>query len=66
MSKKTTKFDETEVETVIGETITPETETSQAVAESTEGLVQMHKDGEQLHVHPTTVEAHKQAGWKHA
>jgi membrane protein involved in colicin uptake len=36
------------------------------VAESTEGLVKMHKDGEILHVHPTTVESHKSAGWKHA
>ncbi|WP_020472372.1 hypothetical protein [Zavarzinella formosa] len=33
---------------------------------STEGLVKMSKDGEHLHVHPTTVEAHKTAGWKHA
>jgi hypothetical protein len=33
-------------------------------AESTEGLVKMHKDGTHLHVHPTTVKAHESAGWK--
>jgi hypothetical protein len=27
-------------------------------------LVLMEKDGEQLRVHPTTVEAHKAVGWK--
>ena len=35
-------------------------------AESTEGLVKMHKDGEHLYVHPLTVDAHKAAGWSHA
>lgn len=35
-------------------------------AASNEGLVKMHKDGTDLHVHPTTVEAHKAAGWNHA
>lgn len=39
---------------------------AKAAAEATEGLVKMHKDGEHLHVHPTTVDAHKSAGWKHA
>ena len=29
----------------------------------TEGLVNMHKDGIYLHVHPTTVKAHEEAGW---
>jgi hypothetical protein len=33
-------------------------------AKSTEGLVKMHKDGTHLHVHPSTVDAHKSAGWK--
>lgn len=29
-----------------------------------EGLIKMHKDGEELHVHPTTVKEHKTVGWK--
>ncbi len=33
-------------------------------AESIKGLVKMHKHGEHLHVHPTTVDAHTAAGWK--
>lgn len=28
------------------------------------GLILMEKNGEQLEVHPTTVESHKLAGWK--
>jgi hypothetical protein len=35
-----------------------------AKKDPTEGLVKMHKDGETLHIHPTTVEAHKGSGWK--
>lgn len=27
-------------------------------------LVEVHKDGERLHVHPTTVAAHAAAGWR--
>ncbi|QEL18723.1 hypothetical protein [Limnoglobus roseus] len=58
MSKKTTKADEAETEAQVTE--------AAAAEESTEGLVKMHKNGEHLHVHPTTVEAHKAAGWQHA
>lgn len=36
---------------------------AKAEEESTVGLVKMHKHGEYLHVHPTTVEAHKEKGW---
>jgi hypothetical protein len=36
------------------------------IAEANEGLVKMHKDGQISHVHPTTVQAHIHAGWKHA
>jgi len=29
-----------------------------------DGLVAMQKDGEELRVHPTCVQSHKNAGWK--
>lgn len=29
-------------------------------------LVEVFKDGESIHVHPTTLVAHKQAGWREA
>ena len=29
-----------------------------------DGLVAMVKDGEELRIHPTCVQAHKEAGWK--
>lgn len=51
MSKKTTKAEDAEVDTI-------------AAAEPTEGLVRMRKGGEHLHVHPTTVAAHQDAGWE--
>lgn len=45
-------------------TDTQDTALAAEEAASTEGLVEMTKDGERLHVHPTTVEAHQAAGWK--
>jgi membrane protein involved in colicin uptake len=33
-------------------------------ADPTEGLVKMHKNGETLYVHPTTVASHETVGWK--
>lgn len=32
--------------------------------ESTDGLVKVKKGDDVLHVHPTTVKAHAEAGWK--
>ncbi|TGU44640.1 hypothetical protein EN788_22250 [Mesorhizobium sp. M2D.F.Ca.ET.145.01.1.1] len=32
-------------------------------ASTNDGLVAMTKNGDVLHVHPSTVEAHKRAGW---
>ena len=29
-----------------------------------DGLVAMVKDGEELRIHPTCVQAHKESGWK--
>lgn len=40
-----------------------EEETAEEVA-STEGLIKMKKQGEHLHVHPSTIKAHKDAGWE--
>jgi hypothetical protein len=37
---------------------------AEPVEESTEGFVKMHKHGEYLHVHPSTVRSHEQVGWK--
>jgi hypothetical protein len=36
---------------------------AKAKAEPTEGMIEMRKESERVHVHPTTVEAHKAAGW---
>lgn len=58
MSKKTTKAEESEIIDVAEAAVAP------LETVPTEGLVKMHKDGEDLHVHPTTVEAHQDAGWK--
>lgn len=41
-----------------------ETDKAVEAAEDTAGLVTMTKDGEMLHVHPSTVHAHKLVGWR--
>ena len=67
MAKKTDKTTGIEIETDEQAAVeaTPEsTEAPPAESDETEGLVNMHKDGTTLHVHPTTVKAHEQAGWK--
>jgi hypothetical protein len=62
MPKKDRSLDEgEEVETT--EEAMPETAAVEPVA-STEGLVKVQKGDEVLHIHPTTVKAHKEAGWK--
>jgi hypothetical protein len=62
MPKKDRAQDEAEeVETT--EEAMPETAAAEPVA-SIEGLVKVQKGEEVLHVHPTAVKAHKEAGWK--
>ena len=48
--------DETEIEA-------PEAESTETEIED-DGLVAVHKDGETIRIHPTTVKAHHTAGWK--
>jgi hypothetical protein len=62
MPKKDRSQDEgEEIETT--EEAMPETADAEPVA-STEGLIRVQKGDEVLHVHPTAVKAHKEAGWK--
>jgi hypothetical protein len=63
MAKNDEKIEEAEVTT---KPKGKEKPTAVEEADDTEGLIKMHKDGVNLHVHPTTVDAHKTAGWKHA
>ena len=46
--------------------LTKEQRAERAAQESNEndGLVAMVKNGEEMHVHPTCVQAHKESGWK--
>ena len=66
MAKKD-RLDDEEVDTQADQTeenaMAKKDDESDAEA-STEGLVKMHKDGMSLHVHPTTIRAHKEAGWE--
>ena len=67
MAKKD-RLDDEEVETQDAQpeenAMAKKDDESESAAASTEGLVKMSKSGESLHVHPTTVKAHKEAGWE--
>ena len=41
----------------------PKEVAAEAATENHDGLVRVKKDGKTLHVHPSTVQAHKEAGW---
>jgi hypothetical protein len=62
MARKTDKITDTEIEDqepVEAETVEPVEE-----VDANYGLVKMRKGDESLHVHPTTVKSHSEAGWK--
>ena len=42
----------------------PQPSASPPLVNPTAGLVKVSKDGETQHVHPTTLNAHEQAGWR--
>lgn len=71
MAKNDKKAPETtEADTAKTQNTAPAEDAAAPAAEeagaSTEGLVEMTKGGERLHVHPTTVKAHEAAGWEQA
>jgi hypothetical protein len=64
MPKKDRSTDEDQIDEAASmEEAMPE---PQAAKPSTDGLVEMQKDGVTQHVHPTAVKAHVSAGWKHS
>ena len=44
--------------------LTKEARAERAAQEQDDGLVAMVNGGEELRVHPTCVQAHKESGWK--